>query len=45
MFLGGGAFANCKVGDLHQVNGKLNQTSYHSVKHYHAILSGTRLVV
>ena len=25
------AFANCKVEDLHQVMGKLNQTGYHSI--------------
>ena len=28
------AFANCKVGDLHQVKGKLNQTGNHSVQSY-----------
>ena len=39
-----GAFANCKVRDLHQVNGKLNQTSYHSILQHHAIPSGTQLV-
>ena len=32
------AFANCKVGDLHQVRGTLNQTGYH------AISSGTQLM-
>ena len=38
------AFANCKVGDLHQAKGKLNQTGYHSILQHHAILSGMRLV-
>ena len=30
-----GAFANCKVGDLHQVKGKFDQTSYHSIMRSH----------
>ena len=30
-----GAFANSKVGDLHLVKGKLNQSGYHSILHYH----------
>ena len=32
-----GAFANYRVGNLHQVKGKLNQTSYHSILQYHVI--------
>ena len=40
----GGAFANHKVGELHQVKGKLNHTGYHSILQYHAIPSGTQLV-
>ena len=40
----GEAFANCKVENLHQVKGKLNQAGYYSVLQHHAILSGTRLV-
>ena len=40
----GGAFANCKVMDLHQVKGKLNQTGYDSILQHHAIPSGTWLV-
>ena len=40
----GGAFANCKVGDLHQVKGKLSLTGYHSIMQHHTIPSGTRLV-
>ena len=39
-----GTFANSKVGDLHQVKGKLNQTGYHSILQRHAIPSGKRLV-
>ena len=39
-----GAFANCKVRNLHQVKGKLNQSGYHSILLHHAIPSGTRLV-
>ena len=37
-------FANCKVGDLHQMKGKLNQTSHHSILQHHTILFGTWLV-
>ena len=40
----GGAFANCKVGDLHQVKCKLNKTDYHNILQYHVIPSGMRLV-
>ena len=40
----GKAFAICKVGDLHHVKGKLNQTGYHSILQHHAIPSGTGLV-
>ena len=32
-----GYFANCKVRDLLQVKGKLNQTRYHSKLQYHVI--------
>ena len=39
-----GAFANCKVGDLHQMKGKLNQTGNHSILQHHTIPPGTRLV-
>ena len=39
-----GAFANSKVGDLHQAKGKLNQTGYLSIPWHHAILFGTWLV-
>ena len=39
-----GTFANCKVGDLHQVKDKLNQTSYHSILQHHMISSRTWLV-
>ena len=38
------AFANCKVRDLHQLNGKVNQTGYHRILQHHAIPSGTRNV-
>ena len=39
-----GTFAYCKVGYLHQVKGKLNQTCYHSILQHHTIPSGTRFV-
>lgn len=39
-----GAFVNCKVVDVHQVKGKLNQTGYHSILQHQAIQPGTRLV-
>ena len=39
---GEGAFANCKVWDLHQVEGKLNQSR---LSQHPAISSRTRLVV
>ena len=39
-----GTFANCKIRDLHQMKGKLNQTSYHSILQNHAIPSVTQLV-
>ena len=39
-----GPFANCKVGDLHQVMGKLNQTGYHSILQHNTIIPGTWLV-
>ena len=38
------AFTNCKVKDLYQVKGKLNQTGYLSILQHHVILSGTWLV-
>ena len=38
------AFANCKVGDLHQVKGKLNQNGYHSILLHHAFPSWMQLV-
>ena len=38
------AFADCKVGDLHHMKGKLNQTGYHSIQLHHAIPTGTQLV-
>ena len=38
------AFAICKVGDLHHVKNKLNQTSYHSILQHYVITSGMRLV-
>ena len=34
-----GAFVNCKVKDLYQVKGRLNQTRYHSILQHHAIQS------
>ena len=37
-------FANCKVGDLEQVKGKLNQTSYYSIVQHHMIPSEMQLV-
>ena len=37
-----GAFANCKVGDLHLGKGKLNQTGYHRILQHHTIPSGTQ---
>ena len=37
-------FVNYKVGDLHQVKGKLNQTGYHSILQHHVSLSGMWLV-
>ena len=36
--------ASCKVGDLYQLKGKLNQTVYHSILQSHTIPSGTWLV-
>ena len=30
-----GLFPNCRVGDLHQVKGKLNQTSYYCLLQHH----------
>ena len=36
-----GGVYNCKVGDLHQVKGKLNHTSNHSFLPHHTISSGT----
>ena len=36
----GEASANCKVGDLPLVKGKLNHTGYHSILQHHAISSG-----
>ena len=38
------AFTTHNVGDLHQMKGKLNQTSYHSILQHHVIPSGTWLV-
>ena len=40
-----GTFADCKVGDLHQVKGKLNQTDYHRILRIHVVSSGTRRLV
>ena len=37
-------FYNSKGGYLHQVKGKLNQISYHSIPQHHAIRSGMQLV-
>ena len=42
--LGGGAFVDCKVGDLHPVTSKWKQTSYHNVLQDHALSSGKRLM-
>lgn len=39
-----GCFGAEKVGDLHQVQGILNQHGYHSILQRHAIPSGTRLI-
>ena len=39
-----GSFTNCKVGDLHQEKGKLNQTGYHSILQHYVIPYGIRLV-
>ena len=39
-----GDFANCKIRDLIQVKGKLNQTGNHSILQHHLIPSGTQLV-
>ena len=39
-----GAFANCKVWDLLEVKGKLNQTGYHCILQHHTIPSKTQLV-
>ena len=39
-----GAFAYCKVRNLHKVKGKLNQTSFHSILQHHAIPSGIWLI-
>ena len=39
-----GAFTYCKVGDLHQVKGKLIQISYHSILQHHTIPCGMWLV-
>ena len=41
---GSGDFVSCKVGDLHQVKGKLNLTGYHSILQHHTIPSGTQHV-
>ena len=40
----GRAFAYSNVGYVHQMKGKLNQISYHSVLHHHTIPSWMRLV-
>ena len=37
---GGGAFANWKVRELHQVKAKLNQTGYHNILQNHIIPLG-----
>ena len=39
-----GAFAYCKVRDLHPMKSKLNRTDYHSILQHHAIPSETRFV-
>ena len=41
----GGGVVIWKVGDLHQVKGKLNQTGHHSILQHHGILSETQLVI
>ena len=41
----GGDFANCKVRDLYQVKGKLNQIDYYTILLYDMIPSGTRWLV
>ena len=38
------AFVHCKVGDLHQVKVKLNETGYHIILQHHVIWSGMQLV-
>ena len=39
-----GTFANCIVGNLHQLKGKLNQTGYHSIVQHGVISShGSRI--
>ena len=38
------AFANSKVGDLHQVKNKFNQINHHSILQYHRIISEMQLV-
>ena len=38
------AFANCRVGDLLRIKGKLNQTGYHSTLLHNAIPSTTQIV-
>ena len=39
-----GGVVNCKVRDLHQVKGKLNQSGYHSTLQHHTIPSEMWLV-
>ena len=39
-----GAFAIYKVGDLHQMKGKLNESGYHRIPQHYAVSSGMRLV-
>ena len=40
----GEAYVHCKIGNLHQLKSKLNQTSYHCVQQRHTISPGAQLV-
>ena len=39
-----GTFTICKIGDLYQMKGKLNQNGYNNMLQHHAIPSETQLV-
>ena len=39
-----GCFAGSRVGDLHRVNGILNQKGYHSILHRHALPPSKRII-